>query len=139
MQLRQPSNPFENISERALELAITNALKAMYPDLDSEGPVIPALAKDVGGGFVLLRAKEVHVMDPLVATALLDYTKSLGRHMNFSDDINVERWARLRLPNLQIAHSHWKESLRPAEKVRRARMVKASVFTHSTLLFPDMI
>jgi hypothetical protein len=37
----------------------------------------------------------------------------------------VRRWARLRLPNGQVARSMWKESLKPLTKIRIARNVKA--------------
>ena len=45
----------------------------------------------------------------------------------------VIRWARLQLPNGQIAHSAWKEKLKDLEAVRMARNVKVSttMFFHS--------
>ncbi|KAJ6550878.1 hypothetical protein DFH09DRAFT_892146, partial [Mycena vulgaris] len=37
------------------------------------------------------------------------------------------RWARLRLPNGQIARSAWKEMLKPPDKLRRARCARLSL------------
>ena len=39
----------------------------------------------------------------------------------------VARWARLRLPNGQVAQSSWKEQLKPLEKVRMAHNVKVCI------------
>ncbi|KAI1795269.1 hypothetical protein LXA43DRAFT_874110, partial [Ganoderma leucocontextum] len=36
----------------------------------------------------------------------------------------VRKWARLRLPNSQIARSAWKETLKPLDKLRMSRNVK---------------
>ena len=37
---------------------------------------------------------------------------------------SIIRWARIRLPNGQIAWSQWKESLKPLDKVQMSRNVK---------------
>jgi hypothetical protein len=42
--------------------------------------------------------------------------------------IKMRRWARLRLPNGQIARSAWKLTLKPLAKLRMARNVKVSCF-----------
>jgi hypothetical protein len=39
----------------------------------------------------------------------------------------IIRWARLRLPNGQIARSAWKEKMKPLEAVRMARNVKVII------------
>ncbi|KAG2106524.1 hypothetical protein BD769DRAFT_1336785, partial [Suillus cothurnatus] len=38
-----------------------------------------------------------------------------------------KRWARLRLPNGQVSRCAWKETLKPADKVRMARNVKVTI------------
>jgi hypothetical protein len=59
------------------------------------------------------------------AAAFRDYMREIEGH-TVSDDWcpSVSRWARLRLPNGQIARSAWKEMLKPLEKLRKARVVK---------------
>jgi hypothetical protein len=44
--------------------------------------------------------------------------------IKMGDSLSVDRFARLLLPNGQIARSWWHEKKRPAEKVRIARNVK---------------
>jgi hypothetical protein len=53
-EIRQPSNPFANLSQRGLRRSQVNALKAMMPDLDPPEVYLPRGAEDVGGGYVLL-------------------------------------------------------------------------------------
>jgi hypothetical protein len=57
-EIRQPSNPFANLSQRGLQRCQINALKAMIPDLDPSPSTMPRGAKDLGDGYVLLRAKD---------------------------------------------------------------------------------
>ncbi|KAJ7049353.1 hypothetical protein C8F01DRAFT_1002515 [Mycena amicta] len=119
-QLRQPSNPYSNLSERALFCAQLNALSAMFPELnDQKLKHIPRGARDLGGGFVLLRRRDElpHWISGKEADALREYLGAEG-------DVRVKRWARLRLPNGQIARSSWKEKSKALEKVRMSRNVK---------------
>ena len=50
--------------------------------------------------------------------------------VTFSDEVaenwspGVCKWARVRLPNGQVARSSWKEKLKPLTKVRMARNIK---------------
>ena len=57
-EIRQPSNPFANLSQRALQRCQVNALKAMIPDLEKSAPTVPQGGKDLSGGYILLRAKD---------------------------------------------------------------------------------
>ena len=54
---------------------------------------------------------------------------------------NIARWARLRLPNRQIARSKWKEGMKALDKIRIARNVKVSRFgihgSHERILMND--
>ena len=131
-EVRQPSNPFANLSRKAIQRCQVNALKAMIPKLDHYAPAeVPETAIDIGNGFVLLRARD------RTARAMLDYEKeALQKYLEDSDiqDIMddewqpmVTRWARLRLPNGQIARSAWKE--KEKAKVRITRNVKVGKFS----------
>ena len=97
----------------------------MVPDLDPPPPPLPRGAIDLGQGYALLRAQDryTRLMHPQEASALLRY---LGGVPENSDSWcpKVTRWARLRLPNGQVAGSRWKESIKPLGKIRIARNVK---------------
>jgi hypothetical protein len=57
--------------------------------------------------------------------AYLNDTHALQVTDNWSP--GVARWARLCLPNGQVAQSSWKELLKPLEKVRMACNVKVCI------------
>lgn len=124
-EIRQPSNPYANLSQRGLLRCQVNALKAMIPDLDPPPPALPRGAIDLGQAYALLRAQDryARLMRPQEADALLRY---LGGVTAGSGNWcpKVTRWARLQLPNGQVARSRWKESLKPLGKLRTARNVK---------------
>jgi hypothetical protein len=121
-EIRQPSNPYANLSERGLQRCQVNTLKAMIPDLEVEKPNIPKGGQDIGKGYVLLRAKDKSWYK------FSEYELAALRKANTSyllgDYLAVHRWARLRLPNGQVARSLWKESLKPLTKTRMSRNVK---------------
>ena len=128
-EIRQPSNPYANLSQRGLLRCQLNALMAMIPDLGPPPPSLPRGAIDLGPeGYVLLRAQDRYdrLMRPQEAGALLRYLGSAADEGNSTSDWcpKVTRWARLRLPNGQVARSRWKESLKPLGKLRTARNVK---------------
>jgi hypothetical protein len=128
-EIRQPSNPYANLSQRGLLRSQINALKAMVPDLDSSDspPTIPRGGKDCSNGYILLRAKDNALRDmrPCEINAFAAYLTDIHA-LQIADDWSpkIARWARLRLPNGQIARSAWKEQLKPLQKVRMARNVK---------------
>jgi hypothetical protein len=129
-EIKLHSDPFANLSQRGIRRARINALKAMIPGLDAEGNTEQSLlrgSRDLGGGFVLLRARKAHPQ-PLrecEANALLCFL-----HISSDTDFRVRRWAKLRLPTGQIAHSAWKEKERPLEKRRTACNVKVSQYSY---------
>ncbi|KAA1473446.1 hypothetical protein DENSPDRAFT_779875 [Dentipellis sp. KUC8613] len=128
-EIKQPSNPFANLSQRGLRRARVNALKAMIPDLDPEKPKYPRGSMPLDDGYVLLRAKDTvsRPVLPAEGRAILDYLGGTGRLESLGSGEEsqvVVRWARLRLPNTQIARSAWKENLKPISQVRMARNVK---------------
>ena len=53
-EIRQPSNPFVNLSQHGLLHCQTNAFIAMFPSFRSSECNIPQGALDLGGGYVLL-------------------------------------------------------------------------------------
>ncbi len=149
-EIRQPSNPYANLSQRGLLRCQVNALMAMMPDLGPPPPSLPRGAVDLGQGYVLLRAQDRYdrLMRPQEAGAFLHYLrKTAAEGSSEALDCNwcpkVTRWARLRLPNGQVARSRWKESLKPLGKLRTARNVKVGhlsvkmiyTFTHTCDIF----
>ena len=123
-EIKQHSNPFANLSQRGIRRARVNALKAMIPGLDTErsdGEYLPRGSKDLGNGFVLLRARESHPrpLRDCEADALCEY---LG--LSLDPGVLVRRWAKLRIPTGQNCYSAWKEKQKPLEKRRTARNVK---------------
>ena len=144
-EIRQPSNPYANLSRRGVIRCQVNALAAMFPGQltgamrDSQ---LPRGAVDLGEGYALLRAQDqLRPMRKVEAAALLVYLKNqanvdvsaITSGCDKSDWCpNVARWARLQLPNGQIARSKWKEGLKPLDKVRISRNIKVfRTVTHS--------
>ncbi|KAG6914498.1 hypothetical protein DXG01_016921 [Tephrocybe rancida] len=134
-EIKQDSTPYANLSRRAVERAKVICLKALLPDVDGEAAKegrLPQLAKDLGGGYALLRAMDSCHRDisDVEEDALIQFLEEdpkcgLDRIPPRSQwDTSVVRWSRLLLPSGQVARSLWKESLRPISKVRIARRVK---------------
>lgn len=122
-EIKQHSSPFKNLSERGVLRAQLNALRIMYPVLDTPEKGLPRGAIDIGDGFQLRRA-----MDDCERT-LLGQEKDavllfLSQNGVEATSVRLRKWARLRIPNGQIARSAWKENLKPLEKLRMSRNVK---------------
>src|ERR1700692_250951 len=126
-EISLPSNPFANLSQRAVLRCQVNALKAILPELDEPKNLLPRGTLDLHGGYVLLRARDPspsHMTDSAVV-ALRSYYEGQGQPLTDSGtSYRVIRWARLRIPTGQIARSAWKEKLKSASNVRMARNVK---------------
>ncbi|KAJ6525540.1 hypothetical protein DFH09DRAFT_894352, partial [Mycena vulgaris] len=125
-EMKQHSNPYANISQRACRRAQINALKSLIPDLEPPEK-LPRGAEDLGNGYILLRAKDEYNQVILGAQgdAIRDYLEAVNGEVypeNFRP--HLQRWARLRLPNGQIARSAWKEKQKALNKVRMARNVR---------------
>lgn len=129
-EIRQHSTFYANLSERGLERCMVNALRAVAPQaipLTERESRLPRGAREVGSGYVFLRARSRR-FTPSVAerSALCRYLVQM--HCEIPPDwerkLKLVKWARLRLPNGQIARSAWKESLKPLHKLRISRNVK---------------
>jgi hypothetical protein len=129
-EVKQPSNPFANLSECGLRRWQINALKAMLPELDPDDHKLPRGSVDLGDSYVLLRAKGRSAQDVkrAEADAIKSYIQKMGVPEQEYDqgDPRIVRWARLRLPNGQIARLAWKEKLKPLARLRTSRNVKVS-------------
>lgn len=129
-EIRQPSRPYANLSQRALRRCQTNALKHMFPDLDPEPPRLPRGAIDLGANYILLRAAEElpRAVTPKEAEALQLFIdkRNIEVTQEWYNSPRIARWARVRLPTGQIARSLWKESLKPMDRVRISRNVKVN-------------
>ena len=137
MEIRCHVNPYANLSQRALQRCQVNMLKAMIPDLEGPDNSIPRGTKDLGDGYILLRARDrtARQVDVAESQALRRYLQSThNKDLPEGWAPKVLRWARLRLPNGQVARSASKEKLKPLERVRMARNVLASHVTVRTLV-----
>jgi hypothetical protein len=124
-EIKQPSNPFANLSQCGIRRAQVNTLKALIPNLMPDKKDVSSLprgARDLGDSFILMHARE-EVLCPLQdceADTLRDFLP--GAQMG--NKICVRRWAKLRLPTGQNCYNAWKETQKPIEKCRTARNVK---------------
>ncbi|KAF9496980.1 hypothetical protein BDN71DRAFT_1388425 [Pleurotus eryngii] len=114
-EVRQASNPFSNLSQRALLRCQINALKSMCPELDAPNGDGLRNSHPLPNHYVLLRAKDRYPYHPTGIIANILENAGIQR---------VTRWARVLLPNGQIARSAWKETKKALEKVRISRNVK---------------
>jgi hypothetical protein len=131
---QQPSQPYANFAERGLQQCRENALYNLYPDLAPDDPLkkIPRGAVDLGEGYVLLRAREGDFTSPTAveAQAIWSYVQQLPTlrdRFQSPESILIRRWARIRLPNGQVARSLWKEHKLLKHKYRMSRQVKVRV------------
>ncbi|KAJ7575210.1 hypothetical protein C8J56DRAFT_801872 [Mycena floridula] len=131
-EIRQHSTPFANLSQRTVLRAQFNTLKAMVPDLDhdSDNKDLPDNALDIGQGYQLRRCRELHILEEDELVALNQFAQGLGKQVN-NKEVAVDRYARLKLPNGQIARSSWKELEKEEETVRRARNVKLTIWAET--------
>jgi hypothetical protein len=129
-EIKQPSNPYANLANCGLRRSQLSALHAILPDLEPDTPGLPRGAVDLGNGYVLLRARDETgvVLEGEQANAVRMFIALHSEHGGSPSDWQPRyvRWARLRLPNRQVARCAWKETARmsSAERVRRARNVK---------------
>lgn len=112
-EIKQPSNPFANLSKRGIVRCQVNALFSMVPSLESESSVLePRGSANLDNGYVLLRKMDrtARIVTGASLKAIEDFChRQFG--VNVPPKLQITRWARLRLPHGQIARSKWKEDL----------------------------
>ena len=122
--LRQPSNMFRNLAAQAKRVAYTNALIAMWPDLQ-EIAGEPRGSIDLGDGYVLLGPKDTSPYQlPFNEYAALETFFSNYPDAEGVDIRSVYRLGRLKVSDEQIARSRWKEMERCTDMARTDRNVK---------------
>ena len=131
--VKQPSNPFANLTEQTKKMVSINALLAMWPKVGHERGD-PQGSINLGGGYILLgpkddRSHEISAVEKAAVTSspFLDPGANMGR--------SVFRWGRLKIPNGQIARSYWKEVGRSKRIGRTDRMLKVSLFRYAMFWF----
>ncbi|OJT06314.1 hypothetical protein TRAPUB_2832 [Trametes pubescens] len=139
-EIKQHSTPYANVSERALRRCQIIALQAMFPDLSKEITGLPQGAVDLGNGFVLLRARDRSawtVTSPLERGAVYKFLASVDNPVPDTWIPEVFRWARLELPQGQIARTAWKECNWEAHgrQPRRGRMLTGDRFAEIQYFF----
>jgi hypothetical protein len=128
-EIKQHRDPYTNISERGVRRCQVNALKAIIPNLEPVANLLPRGSEDLGDSFILLRARDraAHkVSNPHELNAIRKYMTEDGHNLSDTWDLHVRRWARVRLPNGQVARSSWKESTRSLDQLRVSRNLKVS-------------
>ncbi|KAF9646784.1 hypothetical protein BDM02DRAFT_3156425 [Thelephora ganbajun] len=114
--LRQPSNPYANLTVQAQKMAHINALVAMWPSFEkAQGN--PHGSIDLGDGYLLLGPKE-----------------DLGLH--FITPEEEEALTILKLPMEQIARSQWRELERCSDMSRTDRNIK--IFHQNVICFAEV-
>ncbi len=132
-RIKQPSNPYANLSQIAARRWQENGMKALMPQFDRSRPLDykPRGCVNLGDKFVLMWALEQKSQGctPAEASAFYDYF--LATHPDLvagqfrgTFTYKFRRWARLRLPSYQIARCAWKEQEKPLKHLRMARCVK---------------
>ncbi|KZS87307.1 hypothetical protein SISNIDRAFT_419766 [Sistotremastrum niveocremeum HHB9708] len=125
-EIRQPSNPFANLSQRAILRCQINALYALVPKLKTPENLLPKWCLDVGDGYSLRPARD-RLRSPYQPSfevdCIRDFLIASGDHNPVPPD-SYRRWTRLGLPNGQIARSLMKEGKKLLDEVRMSRNVK---------------
>lgn len=129
-EIKQHSNPFANLSQRGVLRCQINALKSMFPELEPNTSALPRGSYDAGDEYILLRALDssARYAKDAESLAIASWLTEIGEKCQLVEGYRarIARWARLRLPNGQIARSAWREKQKPLNKVRMARNVKVS-------------
>ncbi|KAG1881019.1 uncharacterized protein F5891DRAFT_973508 [Suillus fuscotomentosus] len=118
-QIRQLSNPYANLSQEGLRRCQVNTLLSVLPELDEPPKGFPQGSVNLGEKYALLRKRDLyfHLPDP-------EHTKVIARFLGGCALHRIKKWARLLLPNGQIARSAWRETIKTLEKIRISRNVK---------------
>jgi len=134
-EIKQPSNPFANLSQHGIRCAWVNALRALIPDLmpdKADVNHLPCGARDIEDGFVLLSVWEEvpHPLWDCEAATLREFLPDA----QMGDKICIHQWAKLQLPTGQNCYSTWKEMQKPIEKCCTRCNVKVCIILLYTFL-----
>ncbi|KAI4517685.1 hypothetical protein K525DRAFT_273371 [Schizophyllum commune Loenen D] len=138
-EIKQPSNPYANISQRGVIRGQVNALKAMIPDLDPP-PSPPSGSIDCGRGYRMLRMMDDvrrSVSDAEHETIIQYLLENNLPSFQHSHNYAVRKWARCSLPTGQIARTAWRENLKAPGKLRISRNIKLRDYDHNGMLLQD--
>jgi hypothetical protein len=137
--IKQPSNPFANLTEQAKKIAEINALIAIWPELDS-AKRDPHGSIDIGHGYILLGPKDdkPHNLSHVEQTALAKFYSGLSNPRSIRAPRSIYRWGRLQIPTEQVARSYWKEVIRSSRTARTDRNLKVRDLTFRFLTFIDV-
>lgn len=136
-ELRLHSSPYANLSQRGLLRCMLNSARAMIPELDLPNSAQRSTAINVGNGYALLPKRDTSphpIGDISERSALYVYLQAYGFDMRGNFNPKLVRWARLRLPNGQIARSQLKENGKSLQNLRVTRNVKVRSLTPTQLL-----
>ncbi|KAM6490940.1 hypothetical protein JOM56_013644 [Amanita muscaria] len=133
-EVRQPSNPFSNLAERGLLRAQQNALTAILPQLDIGGH-LPRGALSLGDGYYLLRACERNEREPTIEAEANIIRKFFKTRNDTS--LSIRKWARLLLPNQQVARSLWRDGR--GEGGRTSRNVKLKLSVNGYQVYSEVL
>ncbi|RDX42284.1 hypothetical protein OH76DRAFT_1458839 [Lentinus brumalis] len=127
-EIGSDSLPYANFAERALRRCQVCALVAMFPAL-GQIEKLPKDAIELGNDYVLLawgKAARATELPPDEAAALVTYLRGCNIVVPQTWKPAAWKWARLRLPNGQIARTAFGECKGEArgKPVHRSRMVK---------------
>ncbi|KAG1720334.1 hypothetical protein EDD22DRAFT_962861 [Suillus occidentalis] len=82
-----------------------------FPRSNDQQTALPKGSFDLGEGYILLRRRErtAHVVRPCEAQAIVRFLAN-NSGIEIPSAPPITKWARLRLPNGQVARSAWKEN-----------------------------
>ncbi|EJD50049.1 hypothetical protein AURDEDRAFT_58739 [Auricularia subglabra TFB-10046 SS5] len=129
-EIKQHSDPFCNLSMRALRRAQVNALKAIYPAIEEavDKEKLAATAIPLPTGYTLLRKRDRKAREIFGAhaAAVQEFKDNEGaqRPTNPKAPLKIQRYGRLGLPNGQVARSRWVEKGARRADLRQACNVK---------------
>ena len=98
--IKQPSNPFANLTEQAKKVVEVNAIVAMWPSLERTKQD-PRGSIDIGSGYLLLGPKDTTPYQ--LSTAEKDSLNNFYSNTRSVPRRSIYQWARLRIPTGQVA------------------------------------
>ncbi|KAG1724977.1 hypothetical protein EDB19DRAFT_1915281 [Suillus lakei] len=123
---------YANLSQCAVRRCQVNAIKVIIPSIEPTKTNLPQGSQDLGNGYMLLcrRERTPHTVQRCESDAILQYLTAKDIHVPTTP--RIIRWARLQLPNGQVARSAWKE-LAMTRQPRMAQNVKLFIDGTTTI------